>query len=405
MFGLIWAVIIGFIVGLIAKFIMPGKDPGGFIVTTLLGIGGALVATWIGRSLGWYARQPERGHHRGDHRRDHHSGDLPLDPGSGRGRADGSSRGACAPLRRCHLRSPSSLRDRDVHAPGAADHPGGTMSKFGLAQPVRRVEDPRLLKGEGRYTDDITVPGMLHGVVLRSPHAAARSCRSTPRRRRPCRASSRSTPARTQGRWHRLGALHRADEEPGRNGPRQPAALRAGRGRGPACRRSSRIHRGGDVPAGGTPPSLIDGVTTSCLRSRISPSATQDGAPLVWPDVPNNVAFDWEIGDKAATDSLFAKAAHVTRLTIVNNRIVVNSMEARAALAEYDTATGRWTLYSDTQGCWLLKDLLGPRVFKCRAGQLPDHHPRCRRRLRHEAVPLSRARRWPATRPQKLGVR
>ena len=52
MFGLIWAVIIGFIVGLIAKFIMPGKDPGGFIVTTLLGIGGALVATWIGRSLG-----------------------------------------------------------------------------------------------------------------------------------------------------------------------------------------------------------------------------------------------------------------------------------------------------------------------------------------------------------------
>ena len=48
------------------------------------------------------------------------------------------------------------------------------MSKFGLAQPVRRVEDPRLLKGGGRYTDDINLPGMLHGVVLRSPHAAAR---------------------------------------------------------------------------------------------------------------------------------------------------------------------------------------------------------------------------------------
>ena len=48
------------------------------------------------------------------------------------------------------------------------------MSKFGLAQPVRRVEDPRLLKGDGRYTDDISLPGMLHAVILRSPHAAAR---------------------------------------------------------------------------------------------------------------------------------------------------------------------------------------------------------------------------------------
>ncbi len=48
------------------------------------------------------------------------------------------------------------------------------MTKFGLAQPVRRVEDPRLLKGDGRYTDDIVLPGMLHGIVLRSPHAAAK---------------------------------------------------------------------------------------------------------------------------------------------------------------------------------------------------------------------------------------
>ena len=55
MLGFIWAIIIGLIVGLIAKFIMPGRDPGGFIVTTLLGIAGALVATWLGRSLGWYS--------------------------------------------------------------------------------------------------------------------------------------------------------------------------------------------------------------------------------------------------------------------------------------------------------------------------------------------------------------
>ena len=52
--GFIWAIIIGFIAGLIAKFLMPGRDPGGFIITTLLGIVGALVATWLGQAIGWY---------------------------------------------------------------------------------------------------------------------------------------------------------------------------------------------------------------------------------------------------------------------------------------------------------------------------------------------------------------
>jgi uncharacterized membrane protein YeaQ/YmgE (transglycosylase-associated protein family) len=54
MFAFIWAIIIGFIAGALAKFVMPGRDPGGFIVTTLLGIAGAVVATWVGRTLGWY---------------------------------------------------------------------------------------------------------------------------------------------------------------------------------------------------------------------------------------------------------------------------------------------------------------------------------------------------------------
>ena len=76
--------------------------------------------------------------------------------------------------------------------------------------------------------------------------------------------------------------------------------------------------------------------------------------------MPHNLAFDWEIGDKAATEAQFAKAAHVTRLTVVNNRIVVSSMEARAAMADFDAATGRWTLYANTQGGWLVKNLMAP---------------------------------------------
>ena len=67
------------------------------------------------------------------------------------------------------------------------------MTKFGLAQPVRRVEDPRLLKGGGRYTDDIVLPGMLHGIVLRSPHAAAKHQRDRHRRGSIGRRASRQS--------------------------------------------------------------------------------------------------------------------------------------------------------------------------------------------------------------------
>src|SRR5690348_18389817 len=69
------------------------------------------------------------------------------------------------------LVSTAGTRDNDITVPSAAET---AMAKFGLAQSVRRVEDPRLLLGNGRYTDDIVLPDMLHGVVLRSPHAAAK---------------------------------------------------------------------------------------------------------------------------------------------------------------------------------------------------------------------------------------
>ena len=90
-------------------------------------------------------------------------------------------------------------------------------------------------------------------------------------------------------------------------------------------------------------------------------TATDAGQPAVWPGAANNTCFDWEIGDKAQVEALFASAAHVTSLTVINNRVVVNSMEARAALADY--ADGRWTLHTNTQGGWVIKSLLGKAVF------------------------------------------
>jgi len=233
--------------------------------------------------------------------------------------------------------------------------------KFGLAQPVRRVEDPRLLKGAGRYTDDIVLPGMLHGFVLRSPYAAARivgidtaAAASAPG----VRAIYTGEDLAADG----IGTLPCAAPVQNKDGsdmasPPHPAlATGAVRHVGDpiAFVVADTIQHASDAAE------LID-VTYDMLPATTDLATAMDpGSPAVWPDVPNNLVFDWEIGDKAATDAAFARAAHVTRLTVVNNRIVVASMEARACIAEHDNVSGRWTLYANTQGGWLVKNLIGP---------------------------------------------
>jgi carbon-monoxide dehydrogenase large subunit len=239
------------------------------------------------------------------------------------------------------------------------------MTKFGLAQPVRRVEDPRLLKGNGSYTDDITLPGTVHGVVLRSPHAAAvitgidtAAAKSLPG----VRAIYTAADLAADG----IGTLPCAAPVKNRDGsamvlPPHPVLA------------DGRVRHVGDPVAfivADTVKAARDAAEAVAVTYDIQPSitdlasATDDGAPLVWPEAKRNIAFDWQIGDPEKTEALFKQAAHVTRLTVVNNRIVVSSMEARAALAEFDAGTGRWTLRTNTQGGWLLKDLLAAAIFK-----------------------------------------
>jgi aerobic carbon-monoxide dehydrogenase large subunit len=236
-----------------------------------------------------------------------------------------------------------------------------TTTKFGLAQPVRRVEDPRLLKGAGRYTDDIVLPGMLHGVVLRSPHAAAKitGINTAAAAAMPgVRAIYTAADIKAAG----LGTLPCAAPVQNRDGTDMASPPHP-------------VLADGTVRHVGDPLAFIVAETTQQARDaseaievdyHVLPSITDlatvmdNGVPGVWPDVKNNIGFDWDIGDKAATDAEFARAAHVTRLTVVNNRIVVSSIEARAAIGDYDKATGRWTLYANTQGGWLVKNLIGP---------------------------------------------
>ena len=239
------------------------------------------------------------------------------------------------------------------------------MTKFGLAQPVRRIEDPRLLKGDGRYTDDITPPGTLIGVVLRSPHAHARITAIDTSR-------ARTVPGVVAVYTHAdlaedgIGGLPCAVPLKNRDGsPRfdPPHPVLA----------DGVVRHVGDPVAfivAETAQAARDGAEAVDVAYDILPAitdlarATQADAPLVWAGAARNICFDWETGDRAKTEALFAKAAHVTRLTVVNNRVVVNSMEARAALAEFDARDARWRLTTNTQGGWLLKQLLAEAVFR-----------------------------------------
>ncbi len=239
------------------------------------------------------------------------------------------------------------------------------MTKFGLAQPVRRVEDPRLLKGRGAYTDDITLPGTVHGVVLRSPHAAARitaidtgAAKSLPG----VLAVFTGADLAADG----IGGLPCAAPVKNRDGSAMPLPPH------PALADGMVRHVGDPVAfiVADTPQRARDAAEAIIVEYDTMPAITDlatamnEGVPQVWPEARRNVVFDWQIGDADKTEALFKQAAHVTRLTVVNNRIVVSSMEARAALAEYDAKTERWTLRTNTQGGWLLKDLLAAAVFK-----------------------------------------
>ncbi|HEY0421367.1 MAG TPA: molybdopterin cofactor-binding domain-containing protein, partial [Acetobacteraceae bacterium] len=234
------------------------------------------------------------------------------------------------------------------------------MTKFGIAQPVRRVEDPRLLLGEGSYTDDAAMQGAAVGVVLRSPHAAARIASIDA-------AAARALPGvlgiftYADLQADRIGLVPCAVELKNRDGSAQKSPPR------PALANGAVRHVGDPVAfiVAETSAAARDAAEAVAIDYDILPANTDlgaaldPGAPQVWDDVPNNTCFDWEIGQKEKTDQLFASAAHVTRLTVVNNRVVPASMEARAALASYDAESGRWTLRTNTQGGWGIKEMLG----------------------------------------------
>ncbi|MBM3602115.1 MAG: xanthine dehydrogenase family protein molybdopterin-binding subunit [Alphaproteobacteria bacterium] len=239
------------------------------------------------------------------------------------------------------------------------------MIKFGVGQPVQRVEDARFLSGQGRYLDDIHLPGEAHGFVLRSPHAHARIKRLET-------AAARAAPgvlAVFTGADHAadgLGPIPCGQEIKQKNGEKQIVPPRHALPR-------DRVRHVGDAVAfvvaetamqARDAAELIE-VAYDELPTALDPAtADRDGQPQIWPEAPRNLCFDWEKGDAAATRAALAAAHRVVRLELVNNRVMVHPMEARGAIGEYDSETGRYTLTFSGQAAHNLRRQICDGVFR-----------------------------------------
>ena len=244
------------------------------------------------------------------------------------------------------------------------------MGKFGIGQPVTRFEDRRLLRGGGRYNDDVNLPGQAHAVLVRSIHAHARilgidtaaalkapgvvavftgadlardklgTMRMTLKRKRPDGAPMFASPHRglSQERARYVGdpvAMVIAET---------PAA-------GGGCRRA----RPGRLRA-------------AAVGDRDAEAGR--GAP-VWDECPDNVSNVFEAGDRAATDAAFARAPRVVRRRYVITRVHAQYLEPRSALGAWDPAEERYTLHADVQYPHRVRNALATNIF-----QIAEHQVR-----------------------------
>ena len=236
-------------------------------------------------------------------------------------------------------------------------------AKFGVGQSIRRVEDARLITGMGRYTDDHQPDGLAHAVVVRSPHAHARFAIGP-------LETARSLPGvlliLTYADVAHLGALPCLGPVRNADGSRMtipPYTV--------LCQDLAR-HVGDAV-------AFVVAETEDQARAAAEAieidwepldatvgiaGAEKPGATLVWPDVPGNLAFDAEVGNREKTDAAFAGAHRTVTMSLVNNRLVTNYLEPRACVAEYDRGSARWTLTLGSQGSHDIRDMLASNILK-----------------------------------------
>ncbi|WP_198375529.1 xanthine dehydrogenase family protein molybdopterin-binding subunit [Neoroseomonas rubea] len=234
----------------------------------------------------------------------------------------------------------------------------------GIGASVRRKEDFRFLQGRGAYTDDFNRQGQLHAWILRSPHAHAR-----------IKAVDTKAAAAMPGvvavftgadmARDNIGGLpcgwqiHNKDGSPMAEPPHPVLAI-------------DKVRHVGDpvaVAIAATREQARDAAEAILVDYDVLPAAaTMDaalkpGAAPIHDGVAGNLCYDWHIGDKAVVDAAFASAAKVVSLDLVNNRLIPNAMEPRAALGEFDRTTGDYTLTTTSQNPHVIRLLMGANVL------------------------------------------
>jgi aerobic carbon-monoxide dehydrogenase large subunit len=243
------------------------------------------------------------------------------------------------------------------------------MSATGIGASVKRSEDIRFITGKGHYVDDINRHGQAHAYFLRSPHAHATLEKIDV-------SEARNAPG-VVGVFtgddlaaDKVGPLvcgwmiHSKDGSP-MKGVVHPELAQG------------RVRYVGDAVAvviADTYAEAKDAAEKITVAYGVLPSVTDTakamdaGAPQLHDAAPSNSVFNWHIGDKASTDAAFAAAKHVTKLAFVNNRLIPNAMEPRAAVGEYDAGTGSFTLYTTSQNPHLARLVLSAFI-----GIAPEH--------------------------------
>ena len=246
------------------------------------------------------------------------------------------------------------------------------MGEWGVGQPVPRFEDPRLIRGEGRYVGDMMFPGTVPGYVLRSPHAHARIKSIDVSK---AKAAPGVLAVLTGEDWDKSGF----GDLPVPSGPtrRDGSPLYRPRYRALA---KDRVRWVGDYVAfvvAETVNQAMDAaelieVDYEPLPAIVSTAdAIKPGAPLVWDDCPNNICFVHLEGEKAATDAAFENAAHVVKHHFVINRVTAASMEPRGSIGIYRPHDDHYTIYTTLQRNHTFREELARSVLK-----VPEHKVR-----------------------------
>ena len=224
------------------------------------------------------------------------------------------------------------------------------MGLEGIGAAVQRKEDRRFITGQGRYTDDFVEKDMTHGVFLRSPHAHAKITRLDT-------AAAKAMPGV-------VGVVVGQDLVDGGVGNIICGWMIYSKDGSPMKAAPWRPMDPSVVRHVGQPIALVVAETRAQAEDAAEaieiefeelPAVTEfaktldSGAPQIHPEAPGNLICDWQLGDEAATDAAFARAAHVIELDLMQNRLIPNAIEPRAAIASYDAAEDHFTLWSTSQ--------------------------------------------------------